>query len=57
MAQDFTGSFDLGHAEGDLFSLFMRFKDAKARKVLARRVVEAGKECPGPLFRDAEPNI
>jgi len=55
-AQDFTSNFDLEHFKGKLFSLSMRTKDTEARKILARRVAEAGKECPAGLFRDADPD-
>lgn len=56
-AKDFVSSFDLEHFKGDLFSLSMRTTDTEARKVLAERVAEAGKECPAFLFRDADTDL
>lgn len=50
-------SFDLQYFAGVLYSLFLRIDDAEAKKVLAKRLTEAGKDCPPKLLRDAEPDV
>lgn len=56
-SKDFVSSFDLENFKGDLFALSMRTTDIEARKILARRVADAGKECPAYLFTDVEPEL
>lgn len=56
-ATDFARGFDLEHFKGDLFALSMRTTDMDARKILASRVAEAGKDCPAYLFKGVEPEV
>ncbi len=56
-ARDFVSGFDLEHFKGEVCVLILSTIDTEARHMLARRLVEAGRECPVPLDRDADPEL